>query len=159
LRSVTSNDTDLVVTLGVNKIPTGGGLYATTVARSIVGAGDYRSVVRFMADGRVSARLGRVGPTGAEVTIRSDTIVPGLTYTTADRLLVRVQATGTNPTTVRMKVWKLGTTEPAAWTLTVTDATTNLQAPGSTGIVTYLSGSSTNAPVVMSVDDYLVTRP
>jgi PKD repeat protein len=159
LRSVTSNNTDLLVTLGVNKIPTGGGLYVSAVARSIVGAGDYRSVVRLMADGRVSVRLGRVGPTGAEVTIRSNTIVPGLTYTTADRLLVRVQATGTNPTTVRTKVWKLGTTEPAAWTLTVTDATTNLQAPGSTGIVTYLSSSATNAPVALSVDDYLATRP
>jgi PKD repeat protein len=159
LRSVTSNNTDLLVTLGVNKIPTGGGLYVSAVARSIVGAGDYRSVVRLMADGRVSVRLSRVGPTGAEVTIRSNTIVPGLTYTTADRLLVRVQATGTNPTTVRTKVWKLGTTEPAAWTLTVTDATTNLQAPGSTGIVTYLSSSATNAPVALSVDDYLATRP
>ena len=66
-----------------------------------------------------------------------------------------MQATGTSPTTVRMKVWKLGTTEPAAWTLTTTDTTANLQAVGSTGISTYLSGSATNAPIVLTVDNYV----
>ena len=56
-------------------------------------------------------------------------------------------------------MWKVGTPEPGNWNLTVNDATANLQAAGSTGIVTYLSGGATNAPIAMTVDGYLMTRP
>ena len=45
------------------------------------------------------------------------------------------------------------------WTLTTTDATANLQAAGVTGLVTYLSGSATNTPIALSVDNYVVTKP
>jgi PKD repeat protein len=159
LRSVTSSTSDLLVTLGVNKVPGGGGLYASAVGRSIVGAADYRAMMRFLADGRVSLRLARVAAGGTDTTMQPETIVPGLTYTVSDRLLLRVQVTGTNPTTVRAKIWKLGAAEPAGWTLSTTDATANLQAPGSSGVATYLSSSAANAPVVLLVDNYLLTQP
>ena len=72
---------------------------------------------------------------------------------------MRIQVTGTAPTTVRTKVWRVGTAEPATWNLSVTDATANLQAAGSPGFSSYLSSSATNAPIVMSLDDLLVIRP
>ena len=59
LRGVTSNSTDLTFTIGVNKVPTGSGLYVSAIGRSIVGAGDYRAVARLLSDGRVTVRLGR----------------------------------------------------------------------------------------------------
>ncbi|MGZ4689399.1 MAG: PKD domain-containing protein [Acidimicrobiia bacterium] len=159
LRGVSSNATDTLVTLSSNKVVAGGGLYVSAIGRSIVGAGDYRSVVRFQNNGRVSIRLGRANAAGAETIIVPETIVPGLTYAANDKLLLRTQVTGTSPTTVRVKVWKFGTTEPVAWNQTTTDATANLQAAGSPGLVTYVSGSATNAPILLTVDDLLVTKP
>jgi hypothetical protein len=84
--------------------------------------------------------------------------VPGLTVGPATVLRVRAQAIGTSPTVVRAKVWRDGDPEPAAWQLSATDSTPVLQAPGTVGIVTYLSGSASNAPVTVIVDD-LVAGP
>ena len=158
LRNITGDANDVLFTMAPNKIAAGGGLYVSGIGRSITGAGSYRGVVRLQADGRVSTWLTRTDAAGVETTIRPVTLVPGLTYVANDKLQVRVQVVGTNPTTVRMKVWKLGTTEPAAWTQTVTDTTANLQTVGFTGVLTYLSGSATNAPVVLTIDNYVVTR-
>jgi PKD repeat protein len=159
LRNVTTANADARVSLGVDKIVTGSGLYVSLVGRSVVGAGDYRGVVRFLADRRVSVRIDRLNSAGTQTVIGPETFVGGLTYLTTDRLILRIQVTGGAPTTVRVKVWKAGTTEPVAWILTTTDATANLQTAGSTGLVTYLSSSATNAPIALAVDDYLVTTP
>ncbi|MGZ4803917.1 MAG: PKD domain-containing protein, partial [Acidimicrobiia bacterium] len=159
LRSVSDNATDTLVTLSSDKVVAGGGMYVSTVGRSIVGAGDYRSVVRFQSDGRVAVRLSRANASGTETIIVPEAVVAGLTYAANDKLLVRTQVTGTSPTTVRVKVWKFGTTEPVAWNQTTTDATATLQAAGSVGLLTYVSGSATNAPILLTVDDLLVTKP
>jgi hypothetical protein len=60
---------------------------------------------------------------------------------------------------VRAKVWKTTQTEPASWQQSTTDTTAGLQAAGGVGLVGYLSGSSTNFPIVVSFDDLLVTSP
>ena len=65
--------------------------------------------------------------------------------------------TGTAPTTVRAKVWVVSVTEPSAWTVTATDATASMQSPGGVGVMSYLSGSATNAPIVTRMDDLRVT--
>ena len=70
---------------------------------------------------------------------------------------MRFQVTGTNPTTVRAKVWKVGAAEPAAWLVSTTDSTAALQAAGGVGMWVYLSSAATNAPVVATFDD-LVAR-
>jgi PKD repeat protein len=72
---------------------------------------------------------------------------------------VRFEVTGTNPTQLRMKVWAVGSPEPAAWLLTATDSTAVVQAAGSPGFNTYLSGSATNSPVVTSIDNLTVIDP
>jgi hypothetical protein len=59
---------------------------------------------------------------------------------------------------VRLKVWPSGTAEPSAWQRTATDSSAGLQAAGAVGLTTYLSGSATNAPVVLRMDD-LSARP
>jgi hypothetical protein len=71
---------------------------------------------------------------------------------------LRVQVFGTDPTTIRAKVWKAGQPEPAAWQLSATDATASLQVPGGIGVSFYLGGTATVAPVTVAIDD-LVAKP
>jgi hypothetical protein len=145
----TSTDTEVRVSVGIDKPATGGGLYLSAIGRR-VGTADYRGRVRILANGQVQAFITR--NVGGEVNIVSTTVA-GLTFNSGDRLNVEFQVTGTSPTTLRLKVWKVGTTEPTAWTLTATDSTASLQSGGGVGLVTYLSGSATNAPVIASFDD------
>jgi PKD repeat protein len=159
LRGISSTSTDLRVTFGINKVTTGSGLYLSTVGRSIIGAGDYRSVLRFHNDGRLAIRLSRTAANGAETFLVNETVLPGLTYVAGDRVHIRQQVTGTSPTTLRVRVWKAGTPEPSTWNFTATDSTSNLQGAGAVGFVTYLSGSATNAPIVLTADDLVVTQP
>jgi hypothetical protein len=77
-----------------------------------------------------------------------------LTYNPGDLLAIKLQVYGTAPTTVSAKVWRSGQAEPAGWLLTTTDATAELQAAGAVGVVGYLSGSATNAPMTASFDDF-----
>ena len=145
----TSTDTEVRVSVGIDKPATGGGLYLSAIGRR-VGTADYRGRVRILANGQVQAFITR--NVGGEVNIVSTTVA-GLTFNSGDRLNIEFQVTGTSPTTLRLKVWKVGTTEPTAWTLTTTDSTASLQSGGGIGLVTYLSGSATNAPVIASFDD------
>ena len=81
----------------------------------------------------------------------------GVTYAAGDTIRVRFQVTGNGTTTLNAKAWKVGTAEPAAAQATATDSTAALQAAGSFQIVSYLSASSTNAPVTVSVDNLSIT--
>ena len=76
-----------------------------------------------------------------------------------DTLNLRVQVLNTSPTTVRAKVWKVGTAEPAAWQRSVTDSTAGLQTSGSVGLSPYVSSSSTQVPVTVKLDELVVTAP
>ncbi len=145
----TSTDTEVRVTIGIDKAPTGGGVFAYVAGRR-VGSTDYRGKVRFLPTGAVQVFVTRMS--GGETDLGVLT-VPGLAYAAGERLNVRLQVTGTAPTTLRVKVWKVGAPEPADWQLTRTDATAALQVGGGVGLLAYLSGSATNAPVVVSFDD------
>ena len=60
---------------------------------------------------------------------------------------------------MRAKVWKSGGTEPTAWTRTSYRHTAGLQVAGGVGMYYYLSGSTTNPPVVFSTDGFRVATP
>jgi large repetitive protein len=77
------------------------------------------------------------------------------TYT----LRLRFQVSGTGTATLSGKVWKVGSAEPAAWQVTGTDGTAGRQTAGGVGLVPYLSGTSTNAPITVTVDNLTVTAP
>ena len=83
--------------------------------------------------------------------------MPGLTYAGGDQVRVRVQVTGTAPTTVRAKIWRVGTTEPVAWLVSATDSTAALQVPGGIGLVSYLSSTAPKAPLYARFDDLAAT--
>jgi hypothetical protein len=46
----------------------------------------------------------------------------GIAWSGSDRYWIRARIVGTSPTTIQAKLWKDGTTEPSAWTVTKTGA-------------------------------------
>ena len=113
--------------------------------------------MRLQSNAQVSVQLVRVASNGTETALSPVTTVPGLTYDPAIGVRIRVQATGTSPTTLRARVWSGSAAEPGAWHATATDATAALQVAGGIGLTSYLSGSATNAPVVARFDDLSAT--
>ncbi len=85
-------------------------------------------------------------------TISADTTVSRETFTADTFYKLRVQTYGTSPTTIRMKVWQDGTTEPTSWDLTTTDSESNLQNSGASGIRSFIS-STCSAPITLTYDD------
>jgi hypothetical protein len=156
LNGVSSNNTDVQVSVSTDKVATGGGIYANVTARRIAAAGEYRAKARLTPTGAIALSIVSVSTTGVETTLKSEVVIAGLTVTPGTQFRIRFQATGTSPTTLRAKVWKVGTTEPAAWAVSITDTTAGLQAAGSVGIMGYLSSTATNSPVVESFDNIQV---
>lgn len=150
--STPSTNTEERFTLAFNQPSTGGGFYFSALGRQIDNANDYRAKFRVASNGVVSLWLTKT--IGGVETVLSSTTIPGLTVTTADQLSVRFQVTGTNPTTLKAKVWRTSSTEPTAWALTATDATASLQTAGYVGVNSYVSSSATAVPVVYTYDDF-----
>ena len=151
------SDADVVEVLSASKLPVGGPLYLSVAGRR-VSANNYYSVkVLINANGSVTALLtGTAG--GVSKTLAGAVTVPGLTYTAGMSLSVRVQVFGTNPTTVRARVWRTAQAEPSTWQLTSTDAQAALQASGAVGTTAYLSSAATNAPIAVTVTS-LTAKP
>lgn len=156
LTGVSTADTEVRVRLGFDKPATGNGTYVSVIGRRI-GTSDYRVKVRLMSNGTVQVILGRL-EAGTETAL-ANVILPNTTYTPGETLDVRFRVTGAAPATLQTKVWKTGQVEPADWTLTTTDATASLQAAGHVGFSLFLSGSATNAPATVSIDDLWVGPP
>jgi PKD repeat protein len=150
LGAVAVTDVDAATTFATTTAPTGGGVYETLVVRRRNGA-DYGARLVLSASGAVQVAIFRDG------TALKTVGVTGWTAPAGTRVRVRVQATGTSPTALRARVWRVGTTEPSAWTVTTNDSTAALQGPGAVGVRSYLSSSATAAPLVTTVDDLVVT--
>jgi hypothetical protein len=155
--TASSSATDLALAVGVDRVPTAA-LYAAIGARRVAGVGEYRTKVTLRPNGSVTIAPARlVGST--ETQLGTALTVPGLTYAAGERILVRTQVTGASPTTVRARAWKSGTTEPTTWQVTGTDSAAGLQTAGSLGVNLYLSGSTTNGPVEVALDDLVARAP
>ncbi|TFC87368.1 PKD domain-containing protein [Cryobacterium sp. TMT1-21] len=146
LASVSSSDTEVRATVGFPR-QSASSNYVGLIGRR-VGTATYGTRAVIGANGSVQLQLVR----NTDIQMRAVTVA-GLTYATGDRLQFRLQVTGTSPTTIQAKVWKVGTAEPANWQATVTDATAGLQSAGSIGLYSYLSSSATPTSLVVSFDD------
>jgi hypothetical protein len=155
LESVASTSSEVLVKVSMDKIANGSGAFISAGARTI-GTSDYRAKVKISSSGALTLYLVRV-VANAETTLTSVNLGAAFNYTVGSTLQLRLQATGTSPTTLRAKVWKTSQSESGSWQLTTTDSQAQLQAPGGVGVVTYLSGSVTNVPVTFKFDDLVVT--
>lgn len=156
LNSVSQSALDLGVSVSLDKPQTGGGTYLSVVGRRI-GADDYRVTLRYTNNGALAAQLIRV--VGGTSTTLGAVTLPGGPFAAGETVRVRFQVVGTGTTTLNAKVWRAGTAEPAAWTVSRTDTAAALQGPGSIGFIHYLSGSATTTPMIARFDDLLVTAP
>ncbi|HST84685.1 MAG TPA: PKD domain-containing protein [Kineosporiaceae bacterium] len=154
LNSVATRDTDLVHTLWLEQMPSGGGATLWTTGRS-TSAGDYRVRLLIAPGGTMTAQLTKVVGT-AETVLTSAVTVPGGNYAINQRLRIRIQVFGASPTTIRAKIWQATVTEPTTWLASATDSTTGLQVAGSIGLVSNLLGTSTAS--IIRIDDVLATE-
>ena len=152
LTGISDTSVEVAVTVASDKPTSAGHIVAGIVGRQ-VGAEFYQGRARLLPGGSVALQLMR-----GSSTVLANSTITGLTYAPGDALHLKVQVTGTSPTSIRGKVWRVGTPEPAGWQLTATDSTAALQAPGSVGVESYISGSATNAPITLRYDDFVVTH-
>jgi PKD repeat protein len=156
LGGVSQTGADVLASFSLGSAPTGAGVSVYVTGRRVVANQEYRGRIRFLANGAVAVAATRLSGSASEVVIGTETIVPGLAYTPGTALQVRVRVVGTNPTQIGITVWRAGTEEPAAPTLTRTDTTASLQAPGGLAVSAYLSGSATS-PSAVRFTSYSVT--
>lgn len=153
LNQVSATGVNARIAMSVDQPPGSPGYFVSLVGRQVGATGDYRAKYGIAANGTVAIWLVRT--TGGTETVLSS-VATGLKYSVGDTLVFRTEVTGTNPTTVRAKVWKINTGEPTGWAVSATDAAANLQAPGSVGFYAYSAGTANGVPVVVSVDGLLV---
>lgn len=159
LGTVASSNTELYLELATDKAATGSSIYLSGIGRRIAAAGEYRAKLSLAVNGSVALSLIRTTANGTETTIQSAVTVAGLNYAVGDKLALRLQVTGTSPTTVRARVWELGSAEPTTWQRSITDATAALQGTGGIGLATYLSSTASNAPLTVLMDNLKATAP
>ncbi|MCW2530198.1 MAG: domain containing protein [Pseudonocardiales bacterium] len=153
LTTATRTDADVLVTTKIDKVTTGSGAYLWVSGRRVSAGNEYTAKARFTSTGTIGLVVSKfVG--GTESVLAGETIVPGLTYAPGTPVSVRVQVTGTGPTTIRARAWATGSAQPTAWLLTTTDATASLQNPGGVGLIDYLSGGATNAPITLTLNSF-----
>ncbi len=149
-------DADVSPVFAVNKLPVGGPVYVKVNGRRIDAKNYYSATVTVNADGSVTLNVSRtVAGTGS---VLASTKITGLTVTGGMSLQIRLQVTGTAPTTLRARVWASSAAEPSTWRLSTTDGTAVLQAPGQTGLFGNLAAAVTNAPLALTFSGF-TARP
>jgi len=156
LATVSASDVELSFRFATNKTPVGGAHYVYGIARRVSATNAYRIKVRIATTGALFIQATAL-VNNVETSIGSEVQVPGLTHAPNTFVRVRAQLSGTNPTTIRIRAWAQTGTEPTTWQYTATNSAAALQAPGGVGVQTYLSSATTNAPILVTYDDFLVT--
>ena len=157
LDGVSSSSTDSTVTLSANKVATGTGFYAYLIGREIPTVGGYRAALNLRANGTVSVVINRRTAANVQTAVAPAVVVPGLTWAPGDKIKMRFVVDGNGTTALKVKVWAAAASEPASWLTSTTDATSEMQGAGTVGLMAYLATNVTNAPVVISFDDYAVS--
>lgn len=146
LPGVAVSDSDVRVEAALTP-PVRGSAYLGLVARQS-SAGYYSGRVVVPATGAARVQLQRSGVTLASLGVL------GLTVRAGDRLALRLLVTGSATTTVRAKVWRAGTPEPATWSASATDTAAGLPRSGAVGATLYLTPDGSPAPVTVAFDDF-----
>ena len=149
-------DTSIAATVNVDRIPIGSSIWAYLEARRSSSSAAYRLKMRIGPDAGAYLRISRV-TAGLETNLAAEVPLTGVTVTPGSRLRVRGEAIGADPTTLRLRGWVAGQAEPETWAISVTDTTSSLRAPAPVGLSSYLSSSTTNAPIAMRFDDLTVS--
>jgi CSLREA domain-containing protein len=158
LPNVLAQDLDFTFRVKTDKLAAGSNQSVFFIARSISNNTEYWCQLRIATTNTMYLRAVRV-VNGTQTLIGTEVPVSGLTFAANTYIRMHGQVLGTNPTTIRLKAWADGQAEPGNWQFTVTDSAASLQTAGAVGIRTFLASGVTNAPVVFTFDDLLVTPP
>jgi hypothetical protein len=155
LNNINAQNVDIKFKVNANKVAVGGKYYVYAIARHN-GNNEYRPRLIFNTDGSISVHAS-ILVNGVETGLGNPVNVAGLSQCNCKWIWFRAQVFGTNPTTIRVKAWADGSSEPSGWQYTSTNSNAVCQQSGSVGLRTYLSASVTNAPVTFRFDNYTVT--
>jgi hypothetical protein len=155
LNNVNGQNVDIKFKVNASKVAAGGKYYVYAIARHN-GNNEYRPRLNFNTDGSISVHAS-ILVNGVETGLGSPVKVSGLSQCNCEWIWFRAQVSGTTPTTIRVKAWADGSSEPGGWQYTTTNSHQACQQSGSVGLRTYLSSSVTNAPVTFRFDNYTVT--
>lgn len=153
LNSVSSTSTTTSVQLSIDKGQDRGGFYGYLKGRRISASQAYQLKFYRNENGAMQLYLQKVD--GAETTLATATL-NSIGFTANEKLNLKLQVTGTAPTTLAAKAWIEGTAEPETWQATATDGTAALQNAGSVGLGHYLSSAAANGPLTVSYDSVTV---
>jgi CSLREA domain-containing protein len=157
LNNVSAADVDAVVRVAADKVAAGASFIAYLPVRQNAAATNaYRPKLIFNTNGTISVGAG-VLVNGSESAAGPAIVVPGLTQSANSFVWLRVKVTGANPTTIKVKAWAEGTTEPSGWQFSATNSAASLQGAGAVGLRAYANTGMTNGPLVVSFDDLSVT--
>jgi hypothetical protein len=156
LQNVIAQDLDFTFRVKSDKLAAGSNQSVFFITRSVSTNTEYWCQIRIATNNTVYLRAVRL-VNGTQTVIGTETAVSGLPYGANTYIRMHGQVVGTNPTTIRLKAWADGQAEPTNWQFTVTDSEPSLQAGGAIGFRTFLASGVTNAPVVFTFDDMLVT--
>jgi PKD repeat protein/uncharacterized protein YegL len=146
LLGVSAQDVDLTVRVSTDRLAAGGDQNAYVEVRHLDTTNFYRLRLGFEPDQEVVLQWHKVAG-GVTDTIAAETEVPGLSHAADAWFNLRVQAEGTDPTSLRAKVWADGSAEPAGWTLTASDAEPALQQSLAVGLRALLGSGASTGPV------------
>lgn len=153
LPGVRESATVSTLSFRVDQVPAGGAASVQVNGRQ-VDAASYAARVRLEPGGTIRLYLLQ----GESALGGRSFVLPG-TYTAGEELTVQLSVAGVGETALGASVWRAGTERPADWQLTATDTTPALQAEGSIGIKTSVSGASTDARTTVSFTDLRVETP
>ena len=132
-------------------VASAGGTTSVNVLGRRVGSDNYAARVRLEPGGVLRLYLVQ------NQTLLSQHLLP-FTYTPGEVLHVRLDVTGTSPTTLRARVWRDGTAEPSTWQVSGSDATPALQVAGPSSLLVSVSSVSTVPTTTIAFDDFEVTE-
>lgn len=158
LSSVQAQHVDLNVRIKTSLSPGDVNQYIYSSLRRQSDGSEYRGKLRLAPDGSVYLHATRVNAAGSETALGNEVKISGLSFQANGSLRMRLEVTGSNPTTIRLKAWGDGKQEPINWRYSTTDSTAGLQQAGAVGLRAYVSASSANPNVQISFDSLKVVK-
>lgn len=152
LQGLAVADSSTTVRFSTDQAPATGNSYVGVAARQ--SAGDHYLVRAWL---RSNGTVWLVARHSASSTLLA-TQALGVTWSAGDEFQLRVQVTGSSPTTIQAKLWRAGSAEPTAWQLTTTDSTPGLQGTGWVSLHANRTGTASSA-AAFAFDELRVLDP
>ncbi len=135
----------------IDKLPTVGNAAIRFIGRYIDGSNDYQARLITTPSGATTVQFAR-----ADVTFIGAAASVG-TFTANTVYKFKMLVEGSNPTTLKFRVWDASTTEPA-WQLTNVDNTAGYQVAGPVAIRPNLTGTVGNGPITYAFDNVIISN-